>query len=197
MNGKEIRWQKGQKVEAYDEDAEPPGWFLATVRTVHRDGRYSVNWQGKWRDTFSKLEEKSVRPRRSGRDIGLNQLKGKDVGGIYVLNVPLCNKSYYKVGIAKNDIERRVRDYTTAYPWDYHIVAIMVYDYRGGDTWKRYFNIPKAEKMILGSFPAKNMVSGGPNKMDRGSEWLDLPKKEDVHKLRDVMEKVAAQMNVQ
>ena len=39
------KWTKGAKVEGQDEDGQ---WYPGTIGTVHRDGTYRVNWQGKW-----------------------------------------------------------------------------------------------------------------------------------------------------
>ena len=103
------KWTKGAKVEGLDEDGV---WYPATIGTVHRDGTYRVDWQGKWADTYSaRMPEAKIRPRQSGRDAGRNELKGRDVAGIYVLNVPKAETTYYKIGISESDLERRVSNY--------------------------------------------------------------------------------------
>ena len=58
-----------------------------------------------------------IRPRQSGRDVGLNKLKGRDVAGIHDINVPKAEETYYKIGILESDLEKRVSSYITAYPW--------------------------------------------------------------------------------
>eukprot|EP00661_Eupelagonemidae_sp_cell13_P006729 gene6729-549_t len=97
----------------------------------------------------TRLNANEIRPRQTGRNVGLNEIKGKGVAGIYVLNVPCCRKSNSKVGISTEDIEKRVRSHVTCWPWEFYIVAMMAYDYSGGSNWKRYFNIPRAEREIL------------------------------------------------
>ena len=61
------KWTKGAKVEGLDEDGQ---WCLGTIGTVHRDGTYRVNWQGKWAATYSAhMPEAKIRRRQSGRDV--------------------------------------------------------------------------------------------------------------------------------
>ena len=74
------KWTKGAKVEGLDEDGQ---WYPGTIGAVHRDGTYRVNWTGKWADTYSAhMPAAKIRPRRAGRDVGLDELEGKDVAGI-------------------------------------------------------------------------------------------------------------------
>ena len=93
-----------------------------------------------------------IRPRQSGRDVGLNELRGRDVTGIYVLIVPKAVKSYYKIGTSESDLEKRVGSYITAYPWDFNVVAIMVYDLKLSNHL-RYLKVRQAEKDIIKAFP--------------------------------------------
>ena len=99
--------------------------------------------------------------------MGLNELKGRDVAGIYVLNVPKAVKSYYKIGISESDLEKRVSSYITAYPWAFNIVAVNVYDLKVSDH-QRYIKIRAAEKDILSAFPKEQRVKRHPNMKTSG-----------------------------
>ncbi len=181
-------YTKGRRV-----DGEAEGkWYPAKIATVHKDGTYTLNWMGEHAGTFTKnVPAAKIRIRMTGRSVGLDDLKGKGIGGIYVLNVPKAVKNYYKIGRADDDIERRVGSYITAYPWDFYVVAIMVWDTVPDDS-KRYVAIHAAEKEILNAFPHK--VMNHPRM--QSSEWVVLNNPAETKKLRETMEKVALKHKV-
>ena len=164
-------------------------WYRAKIGLVHKDGTYRVDWLGKFVETYTdKVPQTHIRTRKTGRSASLDELKGQAIPGVYVLNVPKCEKHWYKIGISEADIEKRVVSYITAYPWDFNVVAIMLFNLNIAD-WKRYRLIRDAEREILKTF-AKSKIKSDALRMPN-SEWVNLKTTAETNQLKDTMQKVA------
>ena len=104
------------------------------------------------------------------RDVGIKQLQNKGYPGVYVINVPKAVRSYYKIGQSEEDLEKRLASYILSYPWNFHIVAIILYP----RTVERYLKPREAESKILRHFK-DDRVFNYPEM--RTSEWLRLTSK--------------------
>ena len=123
-----------------------------------------------------------------GRSVDLDELKGKALPGLYVLNVPKAVKSYYKIGISEADIETRVSQYILSYPWGFHIVAVLLYP----EDYTRYYKVREAESEVLKHFKDKRVFRFP--KM-RSSEWIKLKSKKETNALKTLLENIGQRDN--
>ena len=119
-----------------------------------------------------------------GRNVDLEELKGLDQPGVYILNVPKAVKSYYKVGISEADIEKRVAQYILSYPFGFNIVAVMLYP----KDYTRYYKVRDTECEILKEFKEQRVFR---YKGMKTSEWIKLSRKKDTERLRQLMSRIA------
>ena len=105
------------------------------------------------------------------RSIDLEEIKGKEFGGVYVISVPHFPKAYIKIGVSEDDIERRLLSYTTTYPKGFHINAILLFP----NNWLKFYHSRDSEASLHRIFK-KNMVFGYPDQ--KRSEWFSLSPKE-------------------
>jgi len=107
------------------------------------------------------------------RDVDLEPLRNKSIAGIYVINVPTAHIHYYKIGISEEDIERRISAYAGYYPFQFHIVSLLLY--------KDKKLVRKIEKEILDIFKDDRVFG---YKDMSSSEWLNLDTTMKISKLK-------------
>ena len=118
------------------------------------------------------------------RSVGLDELRGKRLPGVYLINVPKCVKSFYKIGISEEDIEKRLTDYLGYYPWSFYVIAVILFP----DDWTKYYKIRDAESE-LHSFLKDVKVKPFPGQ--RRTEWFKLKSKKELEKTLMKMQQVA------
>lgn len=106
-----------------------------------------------------------------GRVTGFEELRGKGFGGFYVLSNPRFPKKWVKIGMADEDIERRIRSYTTYFPGDFLVHVLVLWK----NNYKKYIkprDMETAIKRKFKPFQVKGYVG------QRSSEWLSLTDRE-------------------
>ena len=105
------------------------------------------------------------------RSIELEELKGLQLGGVYVFTVSGFAKRHFKIGMSEDDIYNRLMSYTTSYPKNYWLHGLILYP----NTWHKYLHTRDAESTLHRMFKDKG-VYGYPNQ--KRTEWFSLPPKE-------------------
>ena len=105
------------------------------------------------------------------RSIDLEEIKGKAFGGVYVISVTQFPKSWVKIGVSEDDIERRLLSYTTTYPKGFHIHAVLLFP----NNRLKFYHSRDSEASLHKTFK-KKMVLGYPDQ--KRSEWFSLTPKE-------------------
>lgn len=123
------------------------------------------------------------------RSAGIDQLQGKEIPGLYVINVPKAVRSYYKIGISESDIEKRLASYILSYPFGFNIVAVLLFK---GDPISRYNKVREAESQILKHFREQRVFRF--KNMHR-SEWIRLSTKKEINELKNLMQDIAKKDN--
>jgi len=217
---------RGAKVRAQRAGSEE--WLAAVVRTVHRNGAYTVEWLSKQAPAPGKPRKYGVLERLKPHHIkwsydargkagparpGLYGLRDRWIAGVYVISVPVseespcpATKDYYKIGKAENNIERRLQQYNTYYPWAWWIVGIIIYpQWEGpseqGDNIKRFRAVTSAEHRIQEQTKKYNVFHKNPEFKGIGrhgkptpgrmSEWVKLTTPAQVRELRGAVEAAA------
>ena len=118
------------------------------------------------------------------RSAGLDSIRNKKIPGVYILNVPKCIKSYYKIGISTEDIERRLESYLGYYPWSYYVVAVILYK----NNEEKYQKCRNAESELL-KFLKEDQVKNFPGQ--KRTEWVRLKSQKKIKQTLDKMEEIA------
>ncbi len=157
----------------------------------HRDGTYKVRIlkTGKMRD---RIPEKNLTGNLIGKSIEMDSLIGRHIGGIYLFNVPgFAGEAsrWFKVGKSDVDMHERLKSYTTAYPWDFHVWGLILFEERPTNL-KRYEKIQAAEGKILNKYRAlgKTVMR---YKYQKTSEWIKLLTDPDIAEMKETMGKAA------
>ena len=117
------------------------------------------------------------------RSAGLDELRGKKLAGVYLINVPKAVKSFYKIGMSEEDIENRLTDYLGYYPWSYHVVAVILYP----NTYMKYITVREAESEL---HKFLHDVKVKPFSGQKRTEWFRLSSnkkiKQTLAKMKDI-----------
>ena len=114
----------------------------------------------------------------------IDEIKNSGYGGVYWIEVKGFPKSYLKIGMTESDIIKRLLTYTTYYPKNFHIVAMILYK----NDWTKYFHTRDAETRLHKFMTKEERIFGYPNQ--RTTEWFSLSPKRKKE-LHQEMEKIA------
>ena len=126
----------------------------------------------------------SIAKQGGRRSVGLNELRNRRIPGVYLINVPKCVKSYFKVGISEEDVERRLEQYLTYYPWSFYVVAVILYP----DNWEKYYLCRQAESELL-KFLKEAQVKNFEGQ--QRTEWVKLKTQKQIKQTLAKMEEIA------
>ncbi len=118
------------------------------------------------------------------RSVGVDELRKRELGGIYVIRNPKIAKTFYKVGMSEDDIERRISDYAGYYPNGFYVDAVLLYR----NDYEKYYKVRDAESE-LHRFLKDYAVKRYPGQ--RKTEWFALKNKKQQKALFDKMKEIA------
>ncbi len=103
----------------------------------------------------------------------MDVIEGKELGGVYVISVPSFRSTrWLKIGMAEGDIAKRLRTYSTYYPDNFWVHAMILYP----NNYKKFLHARKAETHLHNLFGEEDAIWGYPNQSY--TEWYSLSKKQ-------------------
>ena len=114
----------------------------------------------------------------------IDEIKDAGYGGIYWIEVDQFPKKWVKVGMAESDIINRLHAYTTYFPKNFQIVAMILYK----NDWTKYYHARDVETRLHRFMKKEEQIFGYPRQ--RSTEWYSLTQKRK-NELKKEMEKIA------